>query len=245
MSQERNLEENLLSQAAENTLSSQLDEAETIEVDVQTDLLKIIQGQADAVSLSGEGLEIQGIRIQEIEVQTDKIAINPLSAIFGQIELNQPVNTTARIILTEADINHALTSESIRSKIQNFDLNVDGEIISLKPQKIQIGLPDDGKIKFHGTVLIKEKRHTRQIAFTAVVSPRTIDKPILIESFNCDQGEGISLDMIVSLMNKVKELVNLPYFEFDNTKFRLINMEVRKGNMILLVEANVKRIPTL
>ncbi|MFQ4143142.1 DUF2993 domain-containing protein [Chlorogloeopsis sp. ULAP02] len=245
MSQERNLEENLLSQAAENTLFSQLDGAETIEVDVQTDLLKIIQGQADTVSLSGEGLEIQGVRIQEIEVQTDKIAINPLSAIFGQIELNQPVKTAARIILTEADINRALISDYIRSKIQSFDLNVDGEIVSLKPQKIQIYLPDNNKIKFNGTVVIHEKDNTRQIGFTAVVSPRTIDKPILMESFNCDQGEGISLDMIVSLMNKVKELVNLPYFEFDNTKFSLRNMEVKKGNMILLVEANVKQIPTL
>jgi hypothetical protein len=245
MSQERNLEENLLSQAAENTLSSQLDEAETIEVDVQTDLLKIIQGQADAVSLSGEGLEIQGVRVQEIEVQTDKIAINPLSAIFGQIELNHPVNTTARIILTEADINHALTSDYIRSKLQNFDLNVDGEIISLKPQQIQIYLPDDGKINFQGTVLINEKSHNRHIGFTAVVSPRTKHHPILMESFNCTQGEGISLDIIVSLMNQVKELVNSPYFKFDGTKFSLRKMEVKKGSMILLVEANVKKIPQL
>ncbi len=93
MSQERKTEENLLFQAAENTLSHQLDQAEKIDVDVQTDLLKIVQGQADTVSLAGEGLEVQEVRIQEIQVQTDQISINPLSAIFGQIELEQPVNT--------------------------------------------------------------------------------------------------------------------------------------------------------
>ncbi|WP_026734961.1 LmeA family phospholipid-binding protein [Fischerella sp. PCC 9605] len=245
MSQERKIEENLLSQVAENSISHQLDEAEKIDVDVQTDLLKVIQGQADAVSLTGEGLELQNIRVQEIKVQTDHIAINPLSAIFGQIELNQPVNTTARIVLTEADINRALTSDFIRSKIQRFNLNVDGVIVSLLPQKIQIYLPGDGKLQFDGTVLIHEKGNNKQLGFTAVVSPRTMHQPILIESFNCTQGKGISLDIMVTLMNKVKELANLPYLEFDDTRLRIIHMEAQKGNLILFVKANMQQIPTM
>ncbi len=245
MSQERKIEENLLAQAAENTLSKQLDGAEKIDVDVQTDLLKIVQGQAEAVSFAGEGLEIQEVRIQEIEIQTDNISINPFSAIFGQIELEQPVNTTARIVLKEADINHALTSDFVRSKIKHLNLTVDGENISLQPEKLQLSLPGDRTIQIDGFVQINEPDHTAQVGFTAMFSPRTLDKPILMKSFKCTQGENISLDIVVALMNKIKELVNLPYLEFDDVWFRIINMEVQKGSLVLLIEAKMRQIPKL
>ncbi|BAZ68935.1 hypothetical protein NIES4106_37040 [Fischerella sp. NIES-4106] len=245
MSQERKIEENLLSQAAENTLSKQLDEAQKIDVDVQTDLLKIVQGQADTVSFAGEGIEIQEVRIQEIEVQTDKISINPLSAIFGQIKLDQPVNTKARIVLKEADINHALTSDFVRSKIKYLNLSVDGETVSLQPDKIQLSLPDDNIIQIDGFVQINEPANTTKVGFTGVFSPRTLDKPIFMKNFNCFQGEGISLNIVVAFLNKIKELINSPYLEFDNVWFRIINMEVQKGSIIFLVEARMKQIPTL
>ncbi len=245
MSQERKIEENLLSQAAENTLSHQLDQAEKIDVDVQTDLLKIVQGQADTVSLAGKGLEVQEVRIQEIQVQTDQISINPLSAIFGQIELEQPVNTKVRVVLKEADVNHALTSDFVRSKLRPFDLNVDGKTVKLQLQKIQLSLPGDGKIQIDGIVQIQEQAHTSQLGFRSMFSPRTLNKPILMESFNCTQGEGISLNIVVVLMNKIKELIDLPYLEFDDTRFRILNLEVQKGSLVFLMEAKMKQIPTL
>src|SRR4028118_367017 len=91
------LDEQAISKAAEIGLSSQLDEAEKIDIDIKTDLLKAVQGQVDSVAIAGQGLVIQkDIRVQEMELHTDSIDINPLSALFGQIELNQSVDATAR-----------------------------------------------------------------------------------------------------------------------------------------------------
>ena len=132
MPDEQRLEEQLLSQGAGKMISNQLDKLEKVDVDVQTDLFKLIQGQVDGVSLSGEGLELQDIRVQEITLQTDNIAINPLSALFGQIELSQPVNATVRIVLTEEDINRALSSDAILSQMPTYELNVDGENCQLE-----------------------------------------------------------------------------------------------------------------
>ena len=244
MPEEQRLEEQLLSQSAENIVSDQLDSVEKIDVDVQTDLLKMVQGQVDGVSFAGQGLVMKGIRVQEIKLQTDSVDINPLSALFGQVELNQPVNATARIILTEVDINRALTSDLVRSQMQSFDLNVDGEIVSLQPQAIQINLPEDGKLACAGNVLLKEQGNTRPLSFTAVVRPRTKQQPIMLESFNCTKGEGISLETVVALMHKVKELVNLPYIEFDDMALRIKSLEVQKGNLILLADAHVRQLPS-
>ncbi len=240
------LEEQAVSKAAEMQLSSQLDQADKIEVDVQTDLLKLIQGQADGVSFSGKGLVVQkDIRLEELELQTDKIDINLFSAIFGEIELNKPVKSLARVVLKEVDINKALASDYIHSIMPNFDLNVDGEIVNLKPQQIQLFLPGDGKIKCNGTVQIKEKGNTRSLSFMAMIRPKTQTQPVIFESFNCTQGDGISLEIMAALINKVKELMNLPYIQFAGIAFKIINLQVQKDKMKTVVETYIKEIPSM
>ncbi|MDF5721244.1 MAG: DUF2993 domain-containing protein [Rhizonema sp. PD37] len=244
MPDEQRLEEQLLSHGAGKMISEQLDKLGKVDVDVQTDLFKMIQGQVDGVSLSGEGLELQDIRVQEITLQTDNIAINPLSALFGQIELSQPVNATVRIVLTEEDINRALSSDSIRSQMPTYELNVDGEIVSLKPLEMQIQLPSDRQMGFTGIVLLKEKGDTRTVGFTAMVRPRTSTEPIILESFNCTQGEGICLDTVAALIVKVKELVDLPSFEYQKTALSIKSLVVQKGSMKILAQAHVTQMPS-
>ncbi|OUL36776.1 hypothetical protein BV372_05695 [Nostoc sp. T09] len=245
MPDKHRLEEQILSQAAENTLSNQLDEVEQIDVDVRTDLFKIAQGQVEEVSLTGQGLVFQkDIRVQEIKVKTDSIAINPLSAILGQIELNEPVNAMARIVMTEVDINHALSSDLIQSQSQNWELNVDGEIVNFKLQQIQVSLPGSGKIESRGTVLIEEKGKNRLLGFTARIRPPVDSQPLLLEGFNCTQGEGISVSLITALMQKLKELLKTSYFAWENMVLRIKDLEVKQESLILLVEAHMKQLPS-
>jgi hypothetical protein len=244
MSQEPKLEEQALSKAVEIGLSTQLDDAEKINVDVQTDLFKIVQGQADGVSVVGEGLVIQkDIRIQELQLQTTVVDVNPLSVLFGQIELNKPLSAKARIVLNETDINKALASDYIRSKMQNFQLNVNGDIVTLEPRQIQLFLPGEGKIKVNGTIILHENE-SRVVSFTALIRPRTQQQPIMLESFSCTEGEGFSLELVVAFMQKIKELVNSPYLELEDMAFNIKKMEVGYGVMTLIADAHIKKLPT-
>lgn len=246
MSDEPRLEEQLLSQEVKRRVSEQLDAVDNIEIDVRTDLLKIFQGQIDEVSVTGQGLiTAQNIRVQEIKVQTNSIAVNPLSAIFGQIKLAQPVNAVAQITLTEADINHSLNADFIRSFAENFQLNIDGKIISFELQKIQVFLPNEDKIEFRVTGLLKENRNTRLLGIIAVVRPRTKSQPIMLESVKCTQGDGISVEEIVAFMQKIKEITNLPFIQWEDIAFRVKEMKIQKGSLTLLAEVNVREIPAV
>ncbi|MHC0064710.1 LmeA family phospholipid-binding protein [Nostoc sp. UIC 10890] len=245
MPDQHGFEEKIISQEAEKRISEKLDEVEEIEIDVQTDLLKIVQGQVDGVSFAGQGLVIQeDIRVQEITLQTDSIAINPLSALFGQIELNEPVNAIARIIVTEVDINRALASDFARNWMQNFELNVDGEIVSFEPEEIQVFLPGDGKIECKGKVLLKEMGNTRLLAYTAIARPRTHFQPAMLESFNCTEGDGVSIELITAFIQKVKELMNIPSFKWEDIAFSIKDIEVEIGSLILMIETQVRQIPS-
>lgn len=246
MQDEPRLEEQALSQAAELGLSSQLDAAEKIDVDVKTDLLKAIQGQVDSVSVTGQGLVMEkDIRVQEMELHVDSVAINPLSALFGQIELSEPTDAAARIVLTEQDINHTLNSEYIRNKMSNLELNVEGKTAVIEPLHMELHLPSDGKMVFNAkTLLHDEIGQTKQIGFTATMLVKTGKQSLLMEGFNCTPDQGVSLELAIAFMNKLKELVNLPYYELEEMALRVKDVEVHKGSLTLLADAHVKQIPS-
>lgn len=243
MPDEQNLEEHLISQEAKKRVSNQLDQVEKIDIDVQTNLLKIVQGQADAVSFVGQGLVIKkDIRVQEIQLQTTGIAINPLGALFGQIELDEPVNSIARVTLTETDINCALASNFTQKLIQNFELKVDDKIISFQPQDLQVFLPGDRKIGVRGRVILKETENDQVLGFTATLHTSTTLQTIKLASFTCTEGDGVSIELIMSLMRKAKELLSLPYFEWEDMIIRIQNIEVQKEHFILVMEVDMRKI---
>lgn len=246
MQDEQRPDEQVISKAAEIGISSQLDAAEKIDVDVRTDLLKMILGQADSLEIAGKGLVMQkDIRVQEMELHADSIDINPLSAIFGQIELNQPVDATARVVLTEQDINRSLNSSYVLSKAQNFELNVDGRVVTLDMQQMELRLPGEDKMVFSGKTLIHEVDETRQVSFTASCRPRTRQQPVLLEGFQCHEGQSISIEFAVALMQKMKELVDSAYFELEGMALRIEEMKVEAGTVTLHVQAHINQFPTI
>jgi len=244
MPEQPNLEEQALSGAAAMTISTQLDEVENLDVDVKTNLLKVVQGKADSVSLVGQGLVMQkDIRVQEMELHTDKVDINPLSALFGQIELNKPVDATARLVITEQDLNRALNSDYIRSNYPNIQINVEGQTVTLEPQKLEVFLVNDNKMTFKGTILLQENATSRPVSFIAIACLPSVSQPLLLEAFHCAEGEGVTLEFALSLLQKTKELLNSPYIDLEGMALRVKNLEVQAGNLTLHTEAYVRQMP--
>ncbi|WP_009630301.1 LmeA family phospholipid-binding protein [Synechocystis sp. PCC 7509] len=244
MSDSPRLDEQAIAKAAQLGISSQLDAAEKINVDVRTDLLKVVQGQADSINVSGQGLVLQtDIRVQEMELRLDNVAIDPLSALLGQIELTHPVNAIAKFVLTQEDLNRTLSSDYVKNKMQNLDLDVEGQIVTMALQQVELLLPYQNKIDVNGSALLTEKGNTRQLGFNAVIRPRTHQQPILIESFKCTGGENISLELAVALLEKMKQLTQLPFIELEKMALRVKELEVNPGRLTLHTEAHVKEIP--
>ncbi|MGV0027606.1 LmeA family phospholipid-binding protein [Phormidesmis priestleyi] len=247
MPDEQRIEEQVLSEIAKQGLFTQIETAENIEVDVKTDLLKAVQGTVDSVVVTGQGIVIQEeIRVEQLEIQTDRISINPLSAIFGNLELDKPVNTTARIVLTETDINQAVNSEFVSQKIPTLDLNVEGNIVKLELLfPLEIKLPSDEKMHIGGQVKIHESSSVQQVSFAAVALHRTDSHPILLESFYCAPDHGQSIAFMIALMQKMQELTHQPYFELEENRLRIVSMDVKPGSLSLEVEIQARQVPSI
>jgi len=111
-------------------------------------------------------------------------------------------------------------------------------------QQMELLLPGSGKMVFNGKTLLHEMGTKRRVNFTAVFRPRTLSQPVMMEGFNCTEGEGLSLEVTTALMQKLKELVNLPYLDLDGMALRIKDMEVQEGSLTLHTEAHVRQLPS-
>lgn len=236
--------EQALSKAAEIALSTQLDEAENLNVDIRTDAGKLIQGELESVEIEGKGLVMQkDLRAEELQVKTGNIAINPLSAAFGKIELTRPTEADAHVVLTEQDMERAFNSEYIHDKLQNLDVNVDGQPMTIDTRQVQFGLPGDGKIALNADILLKKTGETKQVSFTTMPHMSAGGERVVLEDVQYAEGQELSPELTAALLERANELLDLRNFELEGMSLRLKGLDVQKGKLTLQAQAHIEKFP--
>lgn len=239
------LGEQALNKVAEVGLSSQLDEVENLDVNIKTDPLKLVSGEVDSVSIEGEGLVMQkDLRIESMEVNTGNVAVNPVSAAFGKVELTRPTEASAEVVLTEADINRAFNSSFIQEKMQNLDVHINGQQVTVDTQKVEFGLPGDRKIFLSTDVKLQETGETKRVSFTAVPRLDAGGNQIAIENVEYVEGQDLSPELTEALLAQARELLDLRNFELKGMTLRLKALDVQPGRLRLQSEAHVEQIPS-
>ncbi|MFM7427529.1 MAG: DUF2993 domain-containing protein [Elainella sp.] len=230
--QSQNLGEQALSKVAEVAISSQLDQVEQVNVEVKTDPLKLMQGKLEGVSIAGEGMVVkQDLRAEAVGVTLDSVAINPMKAVWGEIELTEALDAQAQILLTESDINRALASDYLRQKMQQFEVNLNGQPTMFSIQQAAVQLEQPGQI---GINLILQPQNESPKQVSAVAKPclkdagRRIDLEILSA-----EAEGLSLELIMALFQEVIGLLDLRNFEFNGSQFQLQDLDIQPQKMLL------------
>jgi hypothetical protein len=236
--------EQALSKAAEVALSTQLDEVENLEVDIRTDPGKLIQGQLDSVKIEGQGLVMQkDLRAEELQVKTGSIAINPLSVAFGKIELTRPTDAEAHVVLAEQDMERAFNSDYIHDKLQNLDVNVDGQPMIINTRQVQFSLPGDGKIALKAEIVTNKTSETKQISFTTVPRMSAGGERVELENVQYAEGQELSPELTAALLDRAGELLDLRNFELEGMSLRLKGLDVQKGKLTLQAQARVEKFP--
>jgi len=237
------LGEQAISKVAEVGITSQLDEVEELNVDIRTDPIKVIQGEVDSVTIEGKGMVIQqDLRMETLEISTDTVAIDPLSVVFGNIELTQPADAEARIVLTEADLNRALNSDFLRSKLKLLKLQYQGKSITIDIQQIQLELPGDGKIVINAEFLVLEDAEQKHVS--AICAPRLNPTQQRIElEIISSEGQGLTPELVGAILDQVTPLLDLKNFELPGINLYLREFEVQSGQIVLCANTQIEQIP--
>ncbi|MBE9124126.1 DUF2993 domain-containing protein [Tychonema sp. LEGE 07199] len=245
LQQNRNLGEQAIDKVAEIAIASKLDESESLSVTVNTDPGQLAQGEVEQVAVEGKGLVMQqDLRVQELEINVKDIAVNPLSAMFGKIELNGPAFGTARAVLTESDINRAFNSEYISRKLKNLEVTVDGKSLTVDVKTVDCQLLSTGKIALNAEVLVRETESTQKIYFTAKPQIAAGGWAISLEDVEYPENKEFSPELTAALADKAGEILNLRNFELEGMSLRIQQLNVEAGVLTLQAEAKVEQFPS-
>jgi hypothetical protein len=244
MNHDPDLGEQLLDKAAELALTSQLDEVEEIEVDIRTNPLQLVQGQVDSVKIQGQGLVIQQeLRAESVDIQTDAVFINPLKAVTGDIELNKTACARTQVILTEADLNRALQSDYLRNKLNQLEVEVDGEIVPIDIQHVSLQLLSDNRIDLNAII---STDHAKGSEFHAMIKPVLKDNGQRIEiEILSAEGQGLSLTLLTVLFQNLIELLDLRNFELGGVSLKLKELETDEGRLLIRADTTIAKLPPM
>jgi hypothetical protein len=239
------LGEQALNKAAEVGLASQLDEVENLEVNLKTDPLKLVSGEVDSVTIEGEGMVMQGdLRVEELEMEMSGVAINPLSAAFGKIELTKPTQGSASIVLTEADINRAFNSEYVRERLQKSQINIDGQPMTVIPQQVEFHLPETGKVALKAAVLLRETSELEKVAFTAIPQVNADGQTVTLKDVRYGEEKEISPELTKALVDETSEILNLSNFDLEGMSLKINDLKIEANRLIIQAQAYVEQIPS-
>lgn len=243
-SQAQDISEQAISEAAKVGLESQLDQVDNLDVSVKTDTEKLVQGNLDSVEIAGEGLIMEkDIRTEELDIETKPISINPFKAIFGEIELEQPTEAIANVILTQEDIERAFNSDYIRQKLENLEIEIEEKPVKIKTKQIEFKIVDDRKINLFAQVFLPESQEAKQIAFSAILEKSRRGHKIELDEITYLDDQRISPDLTGLLIDSAEALLDLRNFELEGMSLRLQELTMQPGRMIIQAETQVTEFP--
>jgi LmeA-like phospholipid-binding len=184
------------------------------------------------------------LRMEELEMQMNSVAINPLSVAFGKIELTKPTEANSRIVLTEADINRAFNSEYVRSQLQSQKIHINGEPRTIEPQHVDFRLLSDGKVALDASIKLVETGEIQQVAFSAVPQISANGKTVALENVEDGESEEISPELTTALIAQTSEILNLSNFDLEGMSLQVNQLKVEVGKLTLQAEAYIEKIPS-
>lgn len=236
------LDEQALDKAVEIGIKSQLDQAEAVDVDIKTNPLKVIQGQVDSVSVNGKGIVMQqNLRAEEIQVQTSNVAVDPLRTALGKIELKQPTDATARVVLTEQDINQAFNAAIVQEKLQGLEVRVDGQPVTINTQQVRLSLPGQDQVALTAQVHLQETDQQKEVCFKTTPKMSSDGQRISLDNVEYAEGKELSPELTQALLDKASEIMDLRTFEMEGMDLRLKGFDIQQGRLTLQAEARVSK----
>jgi LmeA-like phospholipid-binding len=234
-----------LSKVVEIGIATQLDHSEQIDVDIRTNPGNFIKGKVDSVEISGKGLVVkQDLRVETITISTDEVSINPLSAVFGNIELTHPTAAEARIILTEADINRAFSCNYIQTKLRGLQMDMDGQPVTIDMQEVTLDLPGENKFIIAVTFLIKEPNEVKSFSATAIPQIHENGNRISLEILAA-AGQGLTLKLIMVIFEQLTALLDLRNFNMPGVALQLHQLEAQPGQLVIHAKTQISQFPSI
>ena len=243
--------ERMLNTVASQSIRHLFSESEAVDVVIRCQpSSKLLQGSIDSFRMSGRNLVIRrDFYVDEMSFETDAVSIDFSSVLSGKIRLRQPTQAVAQVVLTEAGINQAFTSELVKQRMQNLDAPEitkfsGGEPVSFGDVKVQL-LPKNnikifaqaelpnGKIPISLSTTLEVARRRQLLFQNPKFEPDSVPENLL----------GISEILTMEFVTILNNMVDLDRFDLDGVLMRINRLETQVDRLIFSGYAEIERFP--
>ena len=244
--------EQMLNTVASKTIRHLFTQSESVDISVRCyPSSKLLQGSIDSFKMSGRGLVIRReFRAEEMSFETDAVSLDFSSILKGQLNLKQPTQAIAQVVLTEDDINNSFKAELVRKRLENLSIPALSELSGGEPisfTDVQITLQPNNQLRLfakanlceHGLVPISMistlavERRRRVLFQNSQFEPEAIPESL----------REISQTLTVALDEILNTMVDLDRFNLDGVTLRINRLETHGKKLIFSGYAQIERVP--
>lgn len=236
--------EQAINEIAKAAIETQLDEVENLDVNLRSNPLDIAQGKIESVSVKGDGLVMQkNLRAEKLRLETNSIAIDSIKAAMGNIELLRPTEARMLVVLKEEDIQKAFNCEYIKNKLQNIEIDDEGEKTAVRIEQVKFTLLKTGNVKLEADIYLVEKDRHERIGLMAIPEINNAGNCIQLESVEYLQDTEYNTNVAKEIIKSAEEILDLRNFELDEMSLRVRKLDVNLGKLTIEVDAEIKNFP--
>lgn len=240
-----NIGEKTINNLAKMAFASQIEGAEKLSVKVETNPNSLSQGILESLAIDGEGLIMhKNLRMQQMTMILNKIAVSPFKALMGNVELTQPSRGDACIVLNETDIEAALNVDNLNKQLKQYDIYSQDKLITIDFNRVDCRILQDGRIAVKTKLKILETNEIKSICI--IIKPRvcTSGNGILLDEFECTQGQDLSPILLNAILIEATKIFNLHNFTIDGFSLDVHQLDIEEGKLNLLAAAGITHIPS-
>ncbi len=239
-SSDTNLGEQAISKLVEEGIKAQLDQVESLSVDIKTDPIKLTQGQVERVLIKGTGWVVKDdLRTEELVLETGAVDIAMLKIPLGEIELEHPTAATAQVSLKPEDVQTAFNAGYVRQKLRGQKISLSGETVTTDASNVLFTVPESGRVAIAADVMLMEKVETHHIAFSA--KPKLVDGGfgVALEDVEYDDEQNDLPELTQALIDNTQSLLDLRFFELDGMTLQFEQMTVEPEKITIRASAEI------
>lgn len=239
-SSDPNVSEQAISTLTEEGIKSQLDKVESLSVDIETNPMKLTQGQVDKVVIEGRGMVIQNdLRTEELTLETGAVDIAMLKLPLGKIELDQPTEAKARVILKPKDVQNAFDADYVTQKLRGQKIELAGETLTTDASNVCFTIPEPGRIALSADVMLIEKVDTNHVEFSA--RPELVNDgfSVALKDVEIAEEKNDSPELTQTLIESTQDLLDLRFFELEGMNLQFEKMVIESDRITIQASAEV------
>ncbi|MGB5768681.1 MAG: DUF2993 domain-containing protein [Crocosphaera sp.] len=239
------LGEKAINKIAEVALSTKLEQTEKLRVKVKTDPNLLAQGVLESLVIDCQGLIVENaLRMETINITLKTIAVSPLKALMGNIQLTKPSQGKAYISLTEADITRVFDSQFFIKKVENKQIIIDNKVVNVTLQQVNCKLLDTGKMLIEGLVKLQETG--KLINISLQITPRICQagNGVIIDDIEYLKEPYLSSVLLSFVREEAKKILNLNNFKLDGFYLKVQQFNITQGSLKLEADAAMNQFPS-